>query len=116
MSLVDYTIASWLIRISVLLLYLRLFPDEKFRHVVKVLLILFGMMCVVFTVYFARQLWYPDSQNKASLLVQMHWAQTYLVIFADLTVVILPLPTIWKLNLALEKRISIMAMFSVGLL
>lgn len=101
---------------SVLLLYLRLFPDEVFRRVVKVLLFLFGMLGLTFTVFFLRQIWVSDSENQNQALVDMSWAQIYLVIVADLGVVMLPLPTIWKLRLVMEKKISIMSMFGIGLL
>jgi hypothetical protein len=36
-------------------------------------------------------------------------------IFQDMIIIVMPIPILWKLNLALQKKASLLVMFSVGI-
>lgn len=44
------------------------------------------------------------------------WAASAINIFIDLTIIILPMPMLIRMNLSLRKKVQVVAMFSVGLL
>lgn len=115
----------WLTKISILLLYLRLFPNEEFRRLAKVGLVIctvagMSFLCAsifqCFPVSFNWTFWDGEHTGKCTNIVVQGWAGMIINIVADIAVLILPLPTIWNLNLVLEKRLNTMAMFGVGLL
>lgn len=122
-----YILLTWLTKISILLLYLRLFPDQTFRKIVKTIIVLccisatsFFVACILrcFPVDYAWKFWDHEHEGRCTdiLLSAQGWPHVSVNIFADLVVLFLPLSTIWRLNLPLEKKLSVMAMFSVGLL
>ena len=120
-----YIPCIWFTKISILLLYLRLFPDPKLRRNIKIGLGLCSVTvfalfwaCVFkcWPISFAWNYWDGEHKGKCTSEAAQGWANSFLNMFADIVVLLLPLPTIWKLNLSTEKRMAIMAMFSVGLL
>ena len=120
-----YILVAWLTKISILLLYLRLFPDHIFRLIAKIALV---FCCLAgFAFFWACLLqcapisliwtfWDGEHKGKCASWAAQGWAHVVANIFADTFILLLPLPTIWKLNLPLEKKLGVMAMFSVGLL
>lgn len=52
--------------------------------------------------------------GKCSNVPTQGWAHVCINIIADFVILLLPLRTIWKLNLELNKKFGVMAMFSVG--
>lgn len=122
-----YILLAWSTKISILLLYLRLFPDHTFRRVVKVTVVLccitgisFCVACIFrcHPIDFAWTFWDNEHKGRCSdiLISAQGWPHVSVNIFADLVVLVLPLPTLLKLNLATEKKLSVIAMFSVGIL
>ena len=120
-----YIPTVWITKISILLLYLRLFPDTTMRLHVKICMAfcaasLFSLFwACVFKCWPISLSWnYWDGEHKGfcTSMAGQGWANSGLNMFADIVVLLLPLPTIWKLKLNAEKKYSIMAMFSVGLL
>lgn len=122
-----YICITWLTKISILLLYLRLFPDVTFRNIVKFMIgfccaawVSFLVACILrcHPVSFAWTFWDGEHQGHCPhiLVSAQGWPHVAVNISADLVVLLLPLPTILKLNLALEKKLSVMFMFSTGIL
>lgn len=122
-----YILAGSFTKVSILLLYLRLFPDQLFRRVSAVGVVVCSFAGFAFFWACLFQCWpvsttwtfwdgEPQHRGKCSNKWAQGWAHVFYTIVADFAVLFLPLPTIWKLNLALEKKLGIMAMFSVGLL
>lgn len=112
-------------KISILLLYLRLFPDEKFRLIVKIGVAFCSLACFLFTITcllqcspisFRWTFWDYHHEGECVNLPVMAWIHTCVNTVADVVVLILPLPTIWKMNLPLKKRTGVMFMFGIGLL
>lgn len=120
-----YYMVIWLTKISILLLYLRLFPNDDFRRVVKIglfvccvagLSFLSASIFQCFPVSMNWNFWDGEHTGRCTNIVVQGWAGMIINICADVVVLMLPLPTIWNLNLVLEKRLNTMAMFGVGLL
>lgn len=120
-----YIPAVWITKISILLLYLRLFPDYIMRRNIKIGLALCSaaVFCLFWAcvfkcwpVSFSWTYWDGEHVGNCSSMLAQGWANSSLDMFADIAVLLLPLPTIWKLRLSLEKKLSILSMFSVGLL
>jgi len=119
-----YIPTTWFTKISILFLYLRLFPDHALRRWIKVGLVLCSvslfcleLACIFkcWPISYSWHYWDGEHEGKCTSMSGQGWANAGINMFADLAVLILPLPTIWKLNLTTEKKLSIMAMFSVGL-
>lgn len=120
-----YIPTVWVTKISILLLYLRLFPDMKFRKHIKICLALCAatvtclfVACVFkcWPISMSWNYWDGEHSGKCTSMAAQGWANSSLNMFADIVVLILPLPTIWKLRLSIDKKLGITAMFSVGLL
>ena len=120
-----YIPTVWITKISILFLYLRLFPDQGLRRQIKVGLglcaatvVCLELACVFkcWPISFSWNYWDGEHQGKCTSMAAQGWANSSLNMFADIVVLVLPLPTIWKLKLPMEKKIGIIAMFSIGLL
>lgn len=120
-----YIPAIWSTKIAILLLYLRVFPDERFRHRVKICIwIYFATAFCLFwaclfkcwPVSYSWTFWDGEHHGSCSSMNAQGWANSALNIVEDLIVLVLPWPTIRKLNLSREKKIGITIMFGVGIL
>lgn len=120
-----YIPTVWITKISILLLYLRLFPGSTLRRYIKICLALCSAAVVCLFVACVFKCWpismswnYWDGEHTGycTSMAAQGWANSSLNMFADIVVLLLPLPTIWKLQLSIEKKLGITAMFSVGLL
>lgn len=121
----SYILAGSFTKVSILLLYLRLFPDQLFRRVAwaGVGLCSFIGFAFFWTCLFQCwpistiwTFWDGEHLGRCSDRKAQGWAYLYVTIISDFAVLLLPLPTIWKLKLPMEKKLGIIAMFSVGLL
>ncbi len=116
---------------SILLLYLRIFPSsaKAFR------ICTYAVMGFVFSYAFAgfwisifactptRRVWdiklAQDHSGKSGICVDRNMlsvAVASLNIISDAMMLILPIPLVWKLQLPLSQRISIIAMFAIACL
>ncbi|KAK5086256.1 hypothetical protein LTR70_007370 [Exophiala xenobiotica] len=119
-----YTPTTWFTKISILFLYLRLFPDHELRRTIKIglglcaaSLVCLELACIFkcWPISYSWTFWDGEHGGKCTSMSGQGWANASVNMFADIAVLILPLPTIWKLKLPIEKKLGIMAMFSVGL-
>ncbi|KAI1388236.1 uncharacterized protein F4822DRAFT_428858 [Hypoxylon trugodes] len=107
---------------SFAVLYLRIFPEGGFRIVNKILIVFLFCQaieetCVVlFKCHPIRKSW--DFQLEGSCF-DLHplWYSTFVFnLITDLTLFIEPIPSTWRLQLALYKRLGLISMLSLGLL
>lgn len=107
---------------SFAILYLRIFPEGDFRLVNKILIgFLFAQAveetCVVlFKCHPITKSW--DFRLDGTC-IDLHplWYSTFVFnLISDLTLFIEPIPSTWKLQLPLAKRLGLIAMLSLGLL
>jgi hypothetical protein len=113
--------ASVAVRASMLLLYMRLFPSRRFKMVCWFLI---GLFCVILlTIILAsslicRPLSYsfvpttPGGHCGDLPSFELYTATTSML--SDIIVVFLPMPILWKLQLAMSKKLGLIAIFGVG--
>ncbi|CAJ0548506.1 Ff.00g021190.m01.CDS01 [Fusarium sp. VM40] len=122
---VFYVIGLVLVKAAVLCFFLRIFPDNKFRVVVKCTLAFNFLMGITFfvMVFFQTRplsLFWEGWQKKQAHLVmsgitKLTLPHAGLSLLVDVWMLILPLTQLWGLGLKLKKKLGVIAMFSVGI-
>ncbi|KAL2795836.1 hypothetical protein BJX66DRAFT_336543 [Aspergillus keveii] len=119
-----YCICIALIKISMLLLYLRLFPNAGIRATVFVAL---GLTVIWGTVSFFVLLfscwpisyywneWDGEHEGRCISHNNILLAHSTINIILDVGVICIPMPTLWNLHMPLEKRLGVCIMFAVGI-
>lgn len=121
-----YMSAQAFAKISICLLYLRLSPRRTF-HVLVFIVIGFvvaysvsAMIVIIFQCNPIAATWDPALRVLPTTTcinqVAAYLTQVSINIFADLLILILPIPTIWALQLPRRQKISVSSVFAVGLL
>ena len=108
------------VKISVLLLYRRIFPQKRFR----ILLYWYGAFVLVYTTLFVLldmfhcrpvyRAW--STMDKSSCLdMDTTWVVGgSLNAITDIAALCLPMPLLWQLHLTKEKRLQLMGVFLLG--
>lgn len=60
--------------------------------------------------------WKGDSKGTCLDYSSFTWAHNGINIVYDLVIILLPIPQVWKLQMDFKKKISLIVMFSLGLL
>lgn len=117
---IGYLINITLIKISMMLLYGRIFETLGWQRLVRYTMII----CVVKVIAFLFPLIFQcqpinaiwDSSVKASCLdvTAISFVGTGISISEDLIFLVLPIPTLWGLKLDRARRILLIGLFSVG--
>ncbi|KAL2857733.1 hypothetical protein BJY01DRAFT_201994 [Aspergillus pseudoustus] len=119
-----YCICVALVKISMLLLYLRLFPNGRIRSAVFVALGLTAAWEVVsffvllFSCWPISYYWNQwDGEHKGRCISHNNFllAHSTINIVLDVAVVCIPMPTLMRLQMPLEKRLGVCVMFAVGI-
>jgi hypothetical protein len=110
-----------LTKISVLVFYLRIFPNTWFRYAAFATI---GMITIsttiislitVFSCHPIPYFWDRDIRGGKCLNVNaLAYANSAMSIVQDLIIVSLPLPVLVKLNMGKKKKIGVGIMFAVG--
>ncbi|KAF5972897.1 hypothetical protein FCOIX_9101 [Fusarium coicis] len=124
-SELSYAIALALVKLSILAFFLRIFPDQTFRTVVRWTTIFILVMCPIYLVLILVQrrpldvLWngWRDKRPRgvilsANLIGITHGAWN---VALDVWMMILPMTQLLKIGIKLKKKIGVIAMFGVGL-
>ena len=115
-----YPLSVTAIKLSILLLYLRLFPLMKFRRCVKSLMVVFGFIGAVVTLVAVFQCRHVDDAWKIALptncvtQASMLEGQAIFNLISDVTIIVLPMPVIWRLHMPLRRRLLLLGIFTVG--
>ncbi|KAL4987806.1 hypothetical protein BDW68DRAFT_197132 [Aspergillus falconensis] len=119
-----YTICTALIKISMLFLYLRLFPNALLRRAIFISLAITSLWalgsflaqvlsCKPVSYYWNQ--WDGEHVGKCSSHNSLLLAHSIINIFLDILVFALPMPVLVRLQMSIEKRVGICLMFAVGL-
>ncbi|KAK3052458.1 hypothetical protein LTR09_006312 [Extremus antarcticus] len=117
-----YIIALPLIKISLTLTYLRIFPQQTLRIVAFVVIgsticytIGLGVATVVqcSPISYSWTRWDGEHEGTCNHLNAQGYCAASLNILLDLLVVAMPMPILWQMNMNLRKKIMIIAMFAV---
>ncbi|KAJ4292717.1 hypothetical protein N0V90_009380 [Kalmusia sp. IMI 367209] len=110
-------------KLAFLFLYLRVFPRQKLRKAVHVLIGMGALSILIFTIIvtvncipvtYIWTSWDGEHSGKCINLNAFVWAHAIIDIVFDCVIFALPIPELIKLKMSLKKRIMIVAMFSVG--
>ncbi|KAF5007767.1 hypothetical protein FDECE_5939 [Fusarium decemcellulare] len=120
-----YAISLGLIKISILLFFLRIFPNNKFRTVVRWTMGFILLTCLIYMILFLIQrrplsLFWEGWKNKnpRGVVVDgnaMGLSHGAINVALDIWMLLLPLSQLYKLGIKLKKKVGVIAMFSVGL-
>lgn len=106
---------------SILWLYRRIFAVAHFRRYCLVLLIINGCYGISFLIVYLTnctpvdQLYNPHPDGHCRDMQISDFATVGINILLDIAILVLPLPTLWSLQLPVRKKVVITIMLSFGL-
>lgn len=115
-----YPLIVTAIKSSILLLYLRLSPSICFRKCVFVLMALCiagGGIASVVTVFQCKpisKVWIPGLPGKCLDPCVILLAVVIFNLSTNIMIILLPMPTIWRLHMPLRKKVALLCIFSIG--
>ncbi|KAG6362028.1 hypothetical protein INS49_010257 [Diaporthe citri] len=124
LSEILYMVALGLTKIAMLLLYLKVFPGQTFQRICFVMVAIClayipaAALATAFNctpVSYNWTGWTGQTEGHCFSFNTFAWAQSSINIVLDLTIILLPIPQLWRLNMGRKKRIQLVLMFSVGL-
>ncbi|KAF4988418.1 hypothetical protein FDECE_15059 [Fusarium decemcellulare] len=107
-------------KLSLLLMYYRIFRVPYFKKMAWIVgsFVFAWVICITFLFIFicipVEKLWYPDIPGRCINQVGTWIANAASTIFTDITILMLPLPPIWKLHLGRSEKIGLTAAFALG--
>jgi hypothetical protein len=119
-SQILYVLVQNLAKFSILLLYLRIFANKRFRLIANVCVGF--MICHILAFLFAvalqcvpvKSIWDPMVSGKCINSLALVYAGAGLSIFEDVVIMVLPVMELMHLNLDLRKRIALVFIFALG--
>ncbi|MCJ1281444.1 hypothetical protein MMC26_000763, partial [Xylographa opegraphella] len=120
-SLFLYALAITAAKISVLLLYRRIFSQGRFRYAIYIVsgLCLLWFTIVVFVTFFQCQpvafAWDHTSQGTCINLQAMYYGFTVSNMVLDILVNFMPVKLIWQLQVPLKQRMLLLAILLLGI-
>jgi len=115
-----YPVTMGLLRISMLLFFLRIFPDEKFRLLVKILIgymavhSLIFFFLVIFQCHPVRYSWDKTIDGTCIDINATTYAGAAIVVVHDVMLLSLPLWQLRSLQLNIMKKTAAILMFIFG--
>ncbi|KAF2084270.1 hypothetical protein K490DRAFT_75929 [Saccharata proteae CBS 121410] len=118
-----YLSALPMLKISICCFYLRIFPERNLRRIIWAVIGLcagYGIAFVLVSIFQCRPIsyawnqWDGEHAGTCNNINAQGWTSAVLNIVLDLTVIILPLPFLAKLQLNKRKKVLLMLMFSLG--
>ncbi|ROV94600.1 hypothetical protein VPNG_09203 [Cytospora leucostoma] len=119
-SEVIYVPALMTTKISILLLYRRIFPSHKFRMVlwcVGGFILAFaitGTFLQIFQCIPIEAIWYTDLARRCVNISADYIAMGTINIVTDVVVLCLPMPQLWRLQMSRTRKAQLMGMFLLG--
>ncbi|KAL4808400.1 CFEM domain-containing protein [Aspergillus unguis] len=119
-----YCICIALVKVSMLILYLRLFPNKRLRIAVYATMVataLWGIIAFFVLLFSCKPISYYwnewDGEHKGTCLSHNNilLAHSTINIVLDVIIVCLPMPVLLKLQMPIGKRLGIISMFAVGI-
>jgi hypothetical protein len=119
-SQILYVVVQNSTKISILLLFLRIFPDKRFRLITKICI---GWIICHATAFFVSvtlqcvppsAIWNPNIKGKCLNPTAEVFAGAALSIFEDIVIILLPVRELIGLNLTTRKKLAVIFMFALG--
>lgn len=118
-----YMLSSDLAKISLLFLYLRISPDQKFRIVVKTLVASFALYAIIYamiSIFGCRPIaasWDLElmaSEGRCVDKAGFFLAASVANIVMDLAILIIPIPIVIPLQIPRQQKVSLLLLFATG--
>ncbi|KAG0645125.1 hypothetical protein D0Z07_9202, partial [Hyphodiscus hymeniophilus] len=118
-----YLCSLTMTRLSILCLYLRIFPQPTFRSIVYVIMasnIVYGTVFVLLSIFQCIPIqavwtrWDGTVPARCINVNALGWVSAGISILLDITILILPLPGLAKLVMPCQRKIHILLMFGLG--
>ena len=109
-----------LIKISILLLYQRIFVIRLFQRITWGCVAFVAMIWIsntlvaIFACTPVRGFYDSSVQAKCINSVQFYWASAVLNVITDFTILVLPMPVVWKLDMTSKRKVGVSLLFVVG--
>jgi len=112
-------------KVCILLLFLRVFEERKFRTyvwIVMALSISYGISFVVATILqcmpisYSWNSWDGEHVGTCNNIHLQGWLSAGFNMALDIVVILLPMPNLYKLNMSWKRKAMVMLMFSLGAL
>lgn len=119
---IAYACCTASVKMSIVLLFRRIFVTPIFKHVTTALLVILTMwwIAVLFTQIFSctpvEAAWIPEKAETCVNNLMFYNAVTISNVIFDFTLLLLPMPHVWKLHIDLKKKIQVCGVFLVGTL
>ncbi|KAG9234427.1 hypothetical protein BJ875DRAFT_12886 [Amylocarpus encephaloides] len=120
-SRIIYPLPITAVKLSVLLLYRRLFPVDSFRLTLKIngAIIIAWMLAVILGSIFScipiQNAWLAGTPHARCLDMKIfQLALGSINILTDIVLVALPLPFVWRLNVPAAQKVQLVALLSTG--
>lgn len=116
-----YIIVQVLLKVSILLFYLRVFPVPRIQILTWIFIafIILHGISFVFSILFQctppALLWNPRLHGHCIQIEAIGVSGAIFSIVEDIAILLLPIPCLRKLNVGRGKKISLISMFSVGI-
>lgn len=120
-----YLTALPLVKCSILLFYLRVFPQERFRKICYVTMaccIGYGIAFLLVSVWQCQPMhlawdrWDGEHAGTCNNINAQGWTSAALNVVLDVIVLGLPIPMVLQLNMNTKKKALVLLMFMVGFL
>ena len=118
-----YTLAIWLVKLAVLLLFLRLFPKKRERYALYLMVFWITGQFVAVTITLLAGC-SPFSKLIDATITTGHCINKNAIsistsgmnVAIDFIILALPLPTVWSLNLPRRQKWALLGVFMMGAL
>ena len=117
-----WAIAVALIRSSIILLFIRIFPARSFRLTCYAILTLnctFSLGAVLTVWLMCNPIWCRDFMSNCGSCGSeglFNLLNATISLLLDITVVLLPTPALWGLQMPVKKKVMLSGMFGLGIL
>lgn len=108
-------------KMSILLVYLRIFPGQRFRYAVyglNAILVVHGILYALLTALQCLpvvSLWNRYITDRKCINANaIVYSSGILSILEDVAILLLPLRQVWRLNIHRRRRLMLLALFSIG--
>ena len=115
-----YTVAIATVKISVLLFYRRIFPSPRFHIILRIVagfIICYSFLQVVFFIFQCRPVrgaWDPLVKAECVRVDKLFLVMSAFNVLTGITILCLPIPLIWKLQVSKRIRMELTSIFILG--
>ncbi|VUC26953.1 unnamed protein product [Clonostachys rosea] len=116
-----YTWSQWIIKLSISVLYYRIFSTAKPRRILRWIIIWFGIYGIVncitpiFCCIPVRKFWDSDAEGYCIKWGYLHYTLSAINIVNDFLLLIFPVPILLKLNVSVRVRVILVVTLTCGL-